>query len=48
MGHNQEEPLLQTYWLPDNPKDESSAFAFAWLLFGAVTLAVIFLTATFS
>lgn len=48
MAHNKEEPLLQTYWLPENPKEESSAFIFAWLLFAAALLFVVLLAASFS
>lgn len=48
MAQDKETPLLQTYWLPENPKEESSAFIFSWLLFATVLLFVVLFTATFS
>ncbi|MFA5536433.1 MAG: hypothetical protein WDA53_04620 [Bacillota bacterium] len=48
MAQNNETPLLQTYWLPENQNEESSAFILAWLLFGTVFLFILLLTASFS
>ncbi|NLL18679.1 MAG: hypothetical protein GX262_06595 [Clostridia bacterium] len=47
-GNNNTEPLLQTYWLPRNSQEEASGTFLAWILFGIVTLFVIFLTMTFA
>lgn len=44
---NNNEPLLQTYWLPRNSQEETSAVFLGWILFAICTLFVIFLTTTF-
>ncbi|NLC76409.1 MAG: hypothetical protein GX750_02170 [Clostridia bacterium] len=47
MAGNNTEPLLQTFWLPRNSQEEASGTFLGWILFGAVTLFVIFLVITF-
>ncbi len=47
MTQNNETPLFQSYWLPENQTEESSAFILAWLLFGTVFLFTVLLAASF-
>lgn len=44
---NNNEPLLQTYWLPRNSQEEASASFFGWILFAICVLFTYFLTVTF-